>query len=173
MSLRRKGGKRLMTKTFEKTFEQLKQCIEDDGGIIDLGWCREFLYPFYKHFSDENLAKKAGALIGFWGLLCEWEDESGFPFCTGIEDYEFHHFDKYVKAFLKVKLDVKKELPNIYFVIIASLKLLDKRDGFENKFPNLSYELFSNIRNELFQDYLEKPEDVYKNAFKEAKIFFK
>lgn len=26
-----------MTKTFEETFDQLKQCIEDDGGIFDLG----------------------------------------------------------------------------------------------------------------------------------------
>jgi hypothetical protein len=160
-----------MTKTFEETFDQLKQCIEDDGGIFDLPWCQEFLYPFYEHFSDENLAKKAGALIGFWGLLCEWEDRSVFPFFTGIEDYECHHFDKYVEAFLEVKLDVKKELPNIYFVIIESLKLLDKRDGFENEFPNLSNELFSIFRNELFKDHLEKPEDVYKNALKEEKIF--
>lgn len=160
-----------MEKTFEETFDLLRKCIEDDGGIVDLGWCEEFLYPFYKHFYDENLTIKAGALIGFWGLLCEWEDGSGFPFYTGVEDYECHHFDKYVKAFLQVKSDIRKELPNLYFVIIESLKLLDTRDGFENEFPNISIELFSNIRNELFVDFLEKPEDVYKNALKEAKIF--
>jgi hypothetical protein len=160
-----------MAKNFEATFTLLKKCIEEDGGIFDLGWCKEFLYPFYKHFNDESFTSKAGALIGFWGLLCEWEDGSGFPFYTGIEDYECHHFDKYINEFLKVKLEVKIKLPNIYFVIVESLKFLDKEDGFENKFPNLPNELFINIRNELFEEFLEKPVNVYKNALKEAKIF--
>jgi hypothetical protein len=162
-----------LEKAFEETINHLKKCIEEDGGIFDLGWCREFLYPFYKHFNDVNLTSRAGALIGFWGLLCEWEDGSGFPFYTGVEDYKCHHFEQYAKEFLKVKSDVKKELPNIYFVIIESLKLLDKRDGFESRFPNLQKEIFCNIRNELFKDNLEKPVDVYNNALKEAKIFLK
>jgi hypothetical protein len=160
-----------MAKTLEETLDILKKCIVRDGGIFDLGWCEEFLYPFYKHFNDENGALKAGALIGFWGLLCEWEDRSGFPFYTGVEEYECHHFDKYTKAFIQVKSDIKEDLPNIYFVIIESLKLLDKRDGFENELPNLSSSLFNSIRQELFNDDIDKPNDVYEKALNEAEIY--
>lgn len=160
-----------MAKTLEETLRILKECIVRDGGIFDLGWCEEFLYPFYKHFDDENRVLKAGSLIGFWGLLCEWEDGSGFPFYTGIEEFECHDFDKYAKAFIRAKLKIKEELPNIYFVIIESLKLLDKRDGFETQLPNLSKTLFNNIREELFNDVMEKPNDVYEKALNEADIF--
>ena len=151
----------------------LKKCIVEDGGIFDLGWCEAFLYPFYKHFHDINKEIKAGALIGFWGLLCEWEDGSGFPFYTGVEDYECHHFNLYLKEFIKYSSNIKKELPNIYFVILESLKLLDSRDRFENKFPNLPPEFFNNVRKELFYEYLKKPEDVYESALNEAGIFLK
>jgi hypothetical protein len=52
-----------MTKTFEETFDQLKQCIEDDGGIFDLGWCQEFLYPFINTSLMKNLQKKLVHLL--------------------------------------------------------------------------------------------------------------
>ncbi|MGP4041994.1 hypothetical protein ACTWP4_19130 [Gracilibacillus sp. D59] len=142
-------------RTLEETLSILKKCIVRDGGIFDLGWCEEFLYAFYNHFGDENRVLKAGSLIGFWGLLCEWEDDSSFPFYTGVEEFESHHFDKYATAFIQVKSELKEDLPNIFFVIVESLKLLDKRDGFENDLLNLSNSLFSNIRKELFSDCLE------------------
>lgn len=147
--------------------------IKKMGGIIDLGWCDELLYPYYEHFNDDNLRYRAGSLIAFWGLLLEWEDESGFPFYTGVEEYDCHHFDKYLKEFLKYSTDIKKQYPNIYLVIIESLNNLDKREEFENEFPIIPNVLFSTIRKKLLQPNVQNlNNEVYQLALKEAGMSF-
>ena len=103
-----------------------------------MNWCGELLHPYYEHFNDDNLRYRTGSLIAFWGLLLEWEDGSGFPFYTGNEKYDCHLFDKYLKEFLKYSSNIKKQYPNIYFVIIESLNRLDKREDFEGEFPDAS-----------------------------------
>ncbi|MGE7945604.1 hypothetical protein [Lysinibacillus sp. NPDC093688] len=143
------------------------------GGIIDLDWCGKLLYPYYKHFNDDNFRYRAGSLTAFSGLLFEWEDESGFPFYTGVEEYDCHHFDKYLKEFLKYSSDIKKQYPNIYFVIIESLNNLNKREDWENTFPNITSDLFSSIRKELLETDVQKSNDeVYYLALKEAGMSF-
>ncbi|MGM0875412.1 MAG: hypothetical protein ACQEWV_11545 [Bacillota bacterium] len=159
-----------MSKSIKEILDLLQEYIEEDDGIIDLDWCGEFLYPFYKHFNDNFIRYRSGSLIGFWGLLLEWEDGSGFPFFTGIEEYDCHHFDKYLEEFLSYSLDIKKQFPNIYFVIIESLKFLDNGDRFENVFPNIPNDLFNEVRIRLFQDDIQKRDEVYKNALNEAGI---
>ncbi|WP_256218535.1 hypothetical protein [Bacillus sp. MUM 116] len=42
----------------------LQNEIKKMGGIIDLGWCGELLYPFYEHFNDDNLRYRAGCFLG-------------------------------------------------------------------------------------------------------------
>lgn len=147
--------------------------IKKMEGIIDLDWCGKLLYPYYEHFNDDNLSFRIGSLIAFWGLLQEWEDESGFPFYSGVEEYDCHYFDMYLKEFLKYSSEIKKQYPNIYFVIIESLNNLDKREDWKNEFPNIPSALFSTIRKKLLQTDVQKLNDeVYKLAFKEAGISF-
>ncbi|MFC9542403.1 hypothetical protein ACFTQ7_21390 [Lysinibacillus sp. NPDC056959] len=147
--------------------------IKRMGGIIDLDWCGKLFYPYYKHFNDDNFRFRAGSHTAFSGLLLEWEDASGFPFYTGVEEYDCHHFDKYLKEFLKYSSEIKKRYPNIYFVIIVSLNNLDKREDWENIFPNITSDLFSTIRNELLETDVPKLNDeVYYLAIKEAGMSF-
>jgi hypothetical protein len=143
------------------------------GGIIDFDWCGKLLYPYYQHFNDDNLRYRGGSLIAFWGLLTEWEDGSGFPFYTGVEEYDCHHFDKYLQEFLRYVSDIKIQYPNIYLVIIESLWFLDEKNNLENIFPNISSDLFSNMRKKLFQEDVQKlNNDVYQLALKEAGLSF-
>ena len=126
------------------------------------------MHPYYKHFNDDNLRYRAGSLIAFWGLLLEWEDKSGFPFYTGNEEYDCHHFDKYLKEFLKYSSNIKKQYPNIYFVIIETLNHLDKREDFEDKFPNIPNDLFSTVRKKLLQNDVPVPNnEVHQYAQRE------
>jgi hypothetical protein len=69
------------------------------------------------------------------------EDECGFPFYTGVEDYDCHHFDKYLVEFLKYSSEIKKQFPNIYFVIIESLMYLEKFSDEVWGGPNGDYSL--------------------------------
>ena len=148
--------------------------IKEMGGIIDLDWCGKLLYPYYKNFNDNHLEYRAGSLLAFWGLLLDWEDESGFPFCTGVEEHDCHHFDKYLQEFLTYYPKIKKQYPNIYLVIVESLNQLDERDGWENEFPNIPTEFFNTIRKKLFQNGVKKlGDDVYENALKQAGILVK
>ncbi|MFP5115992.1 hypothetical protein ACSU64_27155 [Bacillaceae bacterium C204] len=39
--------------------------IKKMGGIIDLDWCDELLYPYFEYFNDENLRYRVGSLIAF------------------------------------------------------------------------------------------------------------
>lgn len=147
--------------------------IKEMGDIIDLDWCGELLYTYYEHFNDDNLRYRAGSLIAFWGLLLEWQDESGFPFYTGTEEYYCHHFDKYLKEFLKYSPDIKKRFPNIYLVIVESLIQLDKREKWESEFPNIPSEIFDAVRKNLFWDDFKKLNDeTYQKALKEAGMFY-
>ena len=142
-------------------------------GITDLNWCGELLHPYYEHFNDDNLRYRAGSLIAFWGLLLEWEDGSGFPFYTGNEKYDCHHFDKYLKELLKYSSNIKKQYPNIYFVIIESLNHLDKREDFEGEFPNIPSDLFSTVRKKMLQTDVQKPNnEVHQYALREAGMSF-
>lgn len=101
----------------KRKLDLLHNEIKKMGGIIDLDWCGELLYPYYEHFNDYNLRYKAGSFIAFWGLLLEWEDQSGFPFYTGAEDYDCHHFDKYLLEFLNYSSEIKNQYPNIYLIL--------------------------------------------------------
>lgn len=147
--------------------------IKEMGGIIDFDWCGDLLYPYYEHFNDDNLKYRGGSLIAFWGLLLEWEDGSGFPFYTGVEEFDCHHFDKYLEEFLKYAFDIKIQYPNIYLVIIGSLRFLDENENLENEFPNISNDLFSTIRKKLLQTDVQKlNNEVYQLALKEAGLSF-
>lgn len=155
--------------SIQEKLDLLNNAIKEVGGIIDLDWCGALFYNYYEHFNDKNLRYRAGSLIAFWGLLSEWEDKSGFPFYTGVEEYNCHHFDKYLQEFLRYSSDIKKRYPNIYLVTIESLAQLDKREHWENKFPNISSEVFNTVRKTLFQDDVQKlNNDVYIKALKEA-----
>ena len=143
------------------------------GGIIDLDWCGKLFYPYYKHFNDDNFRYRAGSLTAFWGLLLEWEDASGFPFYTGVEEYDCHHLDKYLKEFLKYSSEIKKQYPNIYLIIIESLSKLNKREVWENEFPHITSDLFSTIRKELLETDVQRLNgEVYDVALKEAGMSF-
>jgi hypothetical protein len=157
--------------SIKEKLDLLQGYIEEMGGMIDFNWCGDLLYPYYVHFNDNNHIYRAGSLLAFWGLLLDWEDGSGFPFYTGVEDYNCHRFDKYLQGFLKYSSDLKEKYPNIYFVIIESLKVLDKREVFENIFPNINEDLFNTVRNKLFYDDIQKPVAVYKNALREAGMY--
>ncbi|MGG2134550.1 hypothetical protein AB1284_25035 [Bacillus sp. S2(2024)] len=147
--------------------------IKEMGDIIDLDWCGKLLYTYYEHFNDNNLRYRAGSLIAFWGLLLEWEDESGFPFYTGTEEYHCHHFDKYLKEFLKYSSDIKKQFPNIYLVTVESLIQLDKRENWESEFPNIPSGLFDTVRKNLFRNDVKKLNDeTYQKALKEAGMLY-
>ncbi|WP_042349894.1 hypothetical protein [Bacillus massiliigorillae] len=160
-----------MEKSFNEVYDLLQEYIKEDSGMIDLGWCGELLYPFYKHFNDNDIRYRAGSLIAFFGLLEEWELECGFPFCTGKFDInKSHHFDKYIEEFLKYSSNIEEQLPHINKVIIYFLMLLDKRDGFENTFPNINNELFKIIRKQLFGSEILLSDDLYIKAFREANI---
>ena len=151
----------------------LRNEIKEMSGIIDLDWCGELFYPYYEHFNDDNLRYRGGSLIAFWGLLLEWKDGSGFPFYTGVEEYDCHHFDKYLEEFLKYASDIKIQYPNIYLAIIDSLRFLDKNEDFENEFPNISSDLFCTIRYRLLQTDVQKlSNEVYQLALQEAGLSF-
>ena len=151
----------------------LRNEIKEMGGIIDLDWCCKLLYTYYEHFNDHNLRYRTGSLIAFLGLLLEWEDESGFPFYTGTEEYDCHHFDKYLKEFLKYSSDIKRQFPNIYLATVESLIKLDKRENWESEFPNIPSELFDTVRKKLFWSNVEKLNDeTYQKALKEAGMLY-
>ncbi|MGN4426297.1 hypothetical protein ACTFQN_21255 [Bacillus cereus group sp. MYBK30-1] len=147
--------------------------IKEMGDIINLDWCGKLLYTYYEHFNDNNLRYRAGSLIAFLGLLLEWEDESGFPFYTGTEEYDCHHFDKYLEEFLKYSSDIKKQYPNIYLVTVESLIQLDKRENWESEFPNIPSGLFDTVRKKLFRNDVKKLNDeTYQKALKEAGMLY-
>lgn len=62
-----------MEDTITEKLALLKCYIREEGGIIDLNWCGDLLYPYYKHFNDSNPSHMSGSLIAFWGLLIEWD----------------------------------------------------------------------------------------------------
>ena len=155
--------------SIEEKLDLLHNLIKEMRGIVDFDWCGELLYSYYNYFNDDNLRYRSGSLIAFWGLLTEWEDESGFPFCRDVEEQDCHHIDKYLKEFLKYASDIKKKYPNIYFVIVESLIHLDERDDLESELPNIPSDLFSTVRKKLLQNDIQKPnKEVYEYALKEA-----
>ncbi|WNS80199.1 hypothetical protein RRU94_22210 [Domibacillus sp. DTU_2020_1001157_1_SI_ALB_TIR_016] len=157
--------------SIQEKLDLLHNEIKEMGGIIDLDWCGKLLYTYYEHFNDNHPRYRAGSLLAFWGLLLDWEEESGFPFCTGIEEQDCHHFDKYLQEFLTYSSNIKKQYPNIYLAIVESLSQLDERDGWENEFPNIPSGLFNTARKKLLQNGVEKPsDDVYENVFREAEM---
>lgn len=153
----------------QENLEFLRAEIKRMSDLLDLDWCGKLLYTYYEHFNDIDLRFRAGSLLAFSGLLMEWEDESGFPFCTDIQERDCHHFDKYLQEFLTYSSNIKKHYPNIYLVIVTSLRQLNERENWENIFPNIPSCLFNTVRKTLFQDCAKKLEDdIYKNAIKEA-----
>lgn len=157
-----------MKKNILHVLNLLGECIEEDGGILDLAWCTDLLYPFYKHFNDEDLLVRLGSLIGFWGLLLEWEDGSGQPFYTGSEEYDCHHIDYYFSEFLKHYQSVKKVSPHISEVIIEAIYKLDMRVCLEDEFPHIDTELFSEVRELVKNEYHRLNEGTYFKAIDEA-----
>lgn len=152
----------------EEKVDLLCDCIKQDGGIIDLPWCRELLYPYYDHFNDDNCKYRAGSLVAFWGLLQEWEDGSGFPFYTGVEEYKCHDFQKYLESFIKYYSKIKIDYPNIYSVIINSLRNLDNSENFESTFSYINMSLINKIREIVDIEDYKITDEVYKNAYREA-----
>ncbi|NEZ50023.1 hypothetical protein FDB54_10420 [Clostridium botulinum] len=146
----------------------LYNCINEMGGIIDLPWCDELLYPYYNHFDDSKDKYKVGSLVAFWGLLEEWNDGSGFPFYTGKEKYECHNFEKYMEAFMNYSLNIKSCYPNIYRVIVRLLMNLDKYENFEDTFTNIDVKFITKIRDVLLNDEILFTRELYKNAYSEA-----
>ncbi|MEH7613526.1 hypothetical protein, partial [Gottfriedia acidiceleris] len=119
-----------MIELIKEKIDILYELINKEEGIIDFPWCTSLYYPYFLHFNDGNEYYRAGSLIAFWGLLCEWEDGSGFPFNAGKVDYQSHLFDKYIDKFIIYSTNIQKQYPNLYFVIIESLKTLDKEKDF-------------------------------------------
>lgn len=158
-------------KLIQGKLDLLHDEIKDMGGIIDLDWCGKLLYPYYEHFNDAQPTYKAGTLLAFSGLLIEWEDESGSPFCTDVEEHDCHchHFDRYLQEFLTYSPNIKKQYPNIYLTIVALLDQLNEREDWENGFPNIPSSLFDTVRKKLSLDGAKKiSDDTYEHAIKEA-----
>ena len=154
----------------DEKIDLLFQCIKEDGGIFDLLWCTDLLYPYYKHFDDTNLKYRAGSIIAFCGLLQEWEDGSGFPFYTGIENYQCHDFKEYMKEFINFSNTIKTYYPNTYNLIIALLKDLDSRFNLEITFPDINKHFIDTIREQLFIDEVILNQELYQNVFQEIGV---
>lgn len=78
----------------EERLTFLYNLIIEEGGIIDFPWCSDRLfYPYYLHMDDKNHDYRSGALIAFMGLLSEWDDGSGFPFCRNKQTANCYEFD--------------------------------------------------------------------------------
>lgn len=148
----------------------LYNCIKAEGGIFDLPWCSELLYPYYKHFDDPNIKFRSGSIIAFCGLLHEWEDGSGFPFYTGLERYQCHDFEKYMKSFLECSSKIKADFPKTYVLIVCILKKLDERDNMNKTFPNIESYFIEKIRRSLFSEELEFNQEIYEEVLKEVNI---
>lgn len=146
----------------------LKQCIEEEGEILDFDWCGQLLYPYYDHFHDNNPRIRSGSLIAFWGLLIDWHDGSGFPFCASYEKYACHDFERYIDELLKCAPDIRNQYPNLYFVIVELLTELGKQRAFDETFPSIDKQLFQTLREGLLQGDLVRPHDVYTAAYEEA-----
>ena len=113
-----------------------------------------------------------GSLIAFYCLLTEWEDQFGFPFFQGEYEDNRHHFDRYLKAFIRYKPMIKADYPNVYKLIIRSLSFLDNREDFEEQFPMLDLNLVNTMRSHLLKYKIEvsrqESRQIYYNAFKEV-----
>ena len=93
-----------------------------------------------------------------------------FLFFQGEYEDNRHHFDKYLKAFIRYKPMIKADYPNVYKLIIRSLSFLDNRDDFEEQFPMLDLNLVNTIRSHLLKYKIEvsrqESRQIYYNAFK-------
>ncbi|HHT7187402.1 TPA: hypothetical protein ACTZ5N_000616 [Bacillus cereus] len=167
-----KGFKRkeMNVEPIDEKLKALRNDIKEMDGIIDLDWCGKLLHPYYEHFNDDKLRYRSGSLVAFLGLLSEWEDESGFPFYTGTQEYDCHHFDMYLKEFLKYAPKVKVQFPNIYLAIVASLMKLDERERWENEFPNICKELFDHVREKLFHKDVQTID--YDKVYQEGRMLY-
>jgi|GEM_PF-2999288 len=153
----------------QEKLEFLHAEINRMGDMLDLDWCGNLLYTYNKHFNDIDPRSRAGSLLAFSGLLMEWENESGFPFCTSIQERNCHNFAEYLQEFLTYSTKIKKQCPNTYRVIVTSLRQLDERENFENIFSHIPSSLFNAARKTVFQDGAKNLEDdIYENAIKEA-----
>ncbi|UPM55457.1 hypothetical protein [Gottfriedia acidiceleris] len=159
-----------MSELIKEKIDKLYELINKEGGIIDFPWCTSLYYHYFLHFNDGNEYYRAGSLIAFWGLLCEWEDGSGFPFNSGKVDYQSHLFDQYIDKFIIYSTNIQKKYPNLYFVIIESLKTLDKEKDFVRVFPNIEVKVFNNLRGFLELYNTQSPKNVYKRAFRDVGI---
>lgn len=163
-----------MNLQLENKLVYMYESIMTLNGFCDFDWCGRLLYPYYLHFNDDNKKYREGSLIAFYGLLTEWEDQSGFPFFQGEYEDNRHHFDKYLKAFIRYKPMIKADYPNVYKLIIRSLSFLDNRDDFEEQFPMLDLNLVNTIRSHLLKYKIEvsrqESRQIYYNAFKEVGV---
>ncbi|PZD96969.1 hypothetical protein DNH61_04800 [Paenibacillus sambharensis] len=153
-----------------QVIDHLHYCVNEEGGIIDFPWCSELLYPFYLHFGDPNERFRSGSLLAFFGLLCEWEDGSGFPFCTGIEEYECHNFECYMDHFIELMDRTKRDYPSIYTTTISSLKNLIYHNDLIGTFKNISMDKRLQYKKFVEDEYAEHDKMVYFMALKEAGI---
>lgn len=158
-------------KLIRKKLDFLHDEIREMGGIIDLDWCGKLLHPYYEHFNDAQPKYKAGSLLAFSGLLIEWDDESGSPFCKDVEEHDCHchQFDRYIQEFLTYSPEIKEEYPNIYLTIVDLLNRLNEREEWEIEFPNIPSNLFDTVRKKLSLEGVKKISgDTYEHAIKEA-----
>lgn len=150
--------------------ELLYNCIKDDGGIYDLAWCSELLYPYYKHFHDENKWIRSGAVIAFCGLLQDWDDGSGFPFYTKEKTHPCHDFEEYIKAFMVASREIKSEYPYTYRLIATLAGKLDRRYNFNSKFPFIEKKILDEFRSLIIRERGEFAPEMYDEVLREIGI---
>lgn len=157
-------------KNITEVLKSFENAIIKQQGIIDFAWCTTLLYPFYTEFDNANDKVASQSLLAFWGLLIEWEDQSGFPFYTGKEKYECHHFDKYMFKFMELTKVLETKYPNIFSLIIIALQKLDIRDGIRSEFPNLNKQFHDSVSKFIYEYDYDIYDDIYDEALKEAYV---
>lgn len=155
----------------ENKLDYLSQIIIEQKGIIDFPWCSdELFYPYYLYFNDNNNRYCTGSLIAFWGLLIDWEDGSGFPFCLGEEINDCYRFDKYMENFIFNADSIQIRFPNIFTVIVLSLETLFINNDLIKLFNNIEEVKLRTYENFVKSSRAIHDKDVYKQAFNEAGI---
>ncbi|WP_028596244.1 hypothetical protein [Paenibacillus assamensis] len=150
----------------------LYNMINEEGDIIDFIWCSEELYyPYYLHFGDTNSEFSSGSLIAFLGLLLEWDDGSGFPFCQEKEFNTCYEFDKFMEYFIVDKEKIKDRFPYIFELIVITLNSIFNTEDILTIFSNITKEDLKRYEDFVRSNKVENIDrEVYMKALNEAGI---
>ncbi len=151
---------------------RLKKLIIEEHGIIDFPWCSHLLYPYYNHFKDDSTLIVAGSLVAFWGLLLEWEDGSGMPFCAGSEDYDCHDFERYVVEFMNCYERNKQIAPTTCKIIIQALNSLIERVDLRLEFSIINEDIINRLKVFSHEKYTTVHQGDYILSLEEADFGF-